>query len=170
MELLAFEGNIANGEVADWLRSELGIEAEPPKKNEKSRIVATYDYCDERGGLLFQVCRFDPKDFRQRRPDSRNGWEWKVKGTRQVPYLLPALVGAPADTLILIPEGEKDVDNLVKLGLVSTCNPGGAATAAIRSGGPSSSNSSAAAMPSSCTTTTMRVAIMRQPSLKTYRR
>src|ERR1700694_1970852 len=27
-------------------------------------IVATYDYQDEHGALLFQVVRFDPKDFR----------------------------------------------------------------------------------------------------------
>ena len=32
-------------------------------------IVATYDYVDEIGALLFQVLRFDPKDFRQRRRD-----------------------------------------------------------------------------------------------------
>ena len=35
------------------------------------REVATYDYLDEAGKLLFQVVRFDPKDFRQRRPDER---------------------------------------------------------------------------------------------------
>jgi len=31
----------------------------------KGRIVSTYDYRDEGGTLLFQVVRFDPKDFRQ---------------------------------------------------------------------------------------------------------
>lgn len=30
-------------------------------------IVATYDYTDEAGTLLFQVVRFEPKNFRQRR-------------------------------------------------------------------------------------------------------
>jgi putative DNA primase/helicase len=34
--------------------------------------VAAYDYHDENGKLLYQVVRFEPKDFRQRRP---NG-EW----------------------------------------------------------------------------------------------
>src|SRR6266550_4683952 len=33
-----------------------------------SKLVAAYDYTDETGRLLFQVCRFKPKDFRQRRP------------------------------------------------------------------------------------------------------
>src|SRR5262249_31237500 len=35
---------------------------------EGRRIVATYDYRDERGALLFQAVRFEPKDFSQRRP------------------------------------------------------------------------------------------------------
>ena len=33
------------------------------------RIAATYDYTDESGKLLFQVVRYDPKAFKQRRPD-----------------------------------------------------------------------------------------------------
>src|SRR5688500_10353584 len=42
--------------------------------NGKSRIIATYDYRDEASGLVFQVVRFEPKDFRQRRPDGKGGW------------------------------------------------------------------------------------------------
>ena len=42
---------------------------ECPKEKSKRRIVATYDYTDENGTLLYQVVRYDPKDFRQRRPD-----------------------------------------------------------------------------------------------------
>ena len=30
------------------------------------RIVATYDYTNESGELLYQVVRYEPKDFRQR--------------------------------------------------------------------------------------------------------
>ena len=33
------------------------------------RIVETYDYDDEDGKLLYQVVRYEPKDFRQRKPD-----------------------------------------------------------------------------------------------------
>ncbi len=33
------------------------------------RIVATYDYRDENGKLISQTVRYDPKDFKQRRPD-----------------------------------------------------------------------------------------------------
>jgi hypothetical protein len=47
--------------------------------NGKPRIVATYDYQDEHGNLLLQVCRMEPKDFRQRRPDGNGGWKWSTK-------------------------------------------------------------------------------------------
>src|SRR5215471_19110752 len=48
------------------------------------QIVAEYDYRDEKGELLFQVVRYQPKDFRQRRPDGSGGWIWKLNGTRRV--------------------------------------------------------------------------------------
>src|SRR5262245_54489201 len=47
------------------------------------RIVAEYDYTDEHGDLLYQVVRFDPKDFRQRYPNGNGGWIWR-KHERQV--------------------------------------------------------------------------------------
>src|SRR5262245_6047381 len=34
-------------------------------------IVATYDYVDAKGLLLYQAVRLDPKDFRFRRPDPK---------------------------------------------------------------------------------------------------
>jgi hypothetical protein len=53
------------------------------------REVKAYDYVSEAGELLFQVVRFEPKDFRQRRPDGRNRWVWNLDGTRRVLYRLP---------------------------------------------------------------------------------
>jgi putative DNA primase/helicase len=40
-----------------------------------SRIVDTYNYDDdaEHGSTLYQVVRYDPKDFRRRRPDGHGG-------------------------------------------------------------------------------------------------
>jgi hypothetical protein len=68
---------------AAWLRRE-GLLATPQPQ---PRIVKTYGYCDENGTLLFQVVRFEPKGFRQRRPDGRGGWIWNLQDTRRVPYL-----------------------------------------------------------------------------------
>ena len=45
------------------------------------RIVATYDYTDEAGELLFQVVRYDPKDFRQRRRDGARRLGVEAQGT-----------------------------------------------------------------------------------------
>jgi hypothetical protein len=91
------------------------------------QIVAAYDYSDEAGMLLFQVVRYEPKDFRQRRPDGRGGWVWSVKGVQRVPYRLPDVTKAlVSGRRILIVEGEKDADRLWSLGVPTTCNAGGA--------------------------------------------
>jgi putative DNA primase/helicase len=86
------------------------------------RIVATYDYTDERGELLYQTVRFEPKDFRQRRPGLGGEWIWK-KGRRQVLYRLPEVLQA---AIVFIVEGEKDVETLRSHGFVATTNAGGA--------------------------------------------
>ena len=91
------------------------------------KIVATYDYTDEAGTLLYQVVRYQPKAFRQRRPNGNGGWIWDLKGMRRVIYRLPEVMQAVKDgQTIYISEGEKDVDTLRALGLVATCNPMGA--------------------------------------------
>ena len=95
------------------------------------RIVASYDYQDEAGRLLFQVVRFEPKDFRQRSPDTsaKDGWTWKTAGVRRVLWRLPRIVAAlktdPATPLFIV-EGEKDVLALESQKALATCNPGGA--------------------------------------------
>jgi hypothetical protein len=38
-------------------------------------IVATYEYPDAAGALLYQAVRYEPKDFRCRRPDGAGGWD-----------------------------------------------------------------------------------------------
>lgn len=97
--------------------------SDPKPDGGGGRIVATYDYADETGKLLFQVVRYQPKAFKQRRPDGRGGWLWSLDGQRPVLFNLPAVVKA---TSILIPEGEKDCQTAARLGLTATCNPGGA--------------------------------------------
>lgn len=92
----------------------------------KAEILETYDYRNADGELAFQVVRMQPKDFRQRRPKPGGGWEWKAKGNPIIPYRLPELLAADPSQTVFICEGEKDVDNLAKLGIIATCNPGGA--------------------------------------------
>lgn len=91
--------------------------------------TAVYDYTDEHGALLFQVCRTAGKQFPQRRPDpsAKSGWAWKLGRTRRVPYRLPELIAAvAAGQLVYITEGEKDVHAIEAAGGVATTSPGGA--------------------------------------------
>src|SRR5262249_30103241 len=93
----------------------------------KLRILATYPYVDEKSNLLFEVVRFHPKDFRQRRPDGCGGWIWSMGETRRGLYRLPELrVAIDFDEVVYVVEGEKDVEALCAKKLVATCNPGGA--------------------------------------------
>ena len=116
----------------DHVKSGLG--REPHRKANGSgtaelrrRIVASYPYQDERGDLLFEVVRLDPKDFRQRRPDGHGGWIYKLGDIVRVPYRLPELIEAISNGyFIAIPEGEKDADALRGIGINATTGAGGA--------------------------------------------
>lgn len=92
----------------------------------RGRIVSTYDYVDERGALLLQAVRFDPKGFSQRKPKDGGGWEWSVKDCRKVLYRLPELLKAEPGATVFVCEGEKDCDRLAGLGFIATTNVGGA--------------------------------------------
>lgn len=98
------------------------INGEPARK-----IVAEYDYTNAEGHVLFQTVRYEPKDFRQRRPDGTGGWVPNIKGVELVLFKLPFVIAAAS---VLIVEGEKDVETAYQLGLpvgwAATCNPMGA--------------------------------------------
>jgi hypothetical protein len=96
-----------------------------PKQADTSKriIECVYPYTDEEGRLLFETVRFIPKTFRQRRPDGKGGYIWNTEGIPLVPYKLLGVINA--DT-VYICEGEKDCNNLEKLGLIATTNPRGA--------------------------------------------
>ncbi len=83
-----------------------------------------YSYVNEQGQELYQVLRLKPKSFRQRRSDGKGGYVYSLAGSRRVLYRLPELLNN--DRVVWLVEGEKDVDNLIALGLVATTNPMGA--------------------------------------------
>jgi hypothetical protein len=96
-------------------------------------FTGTYDYLDAEGRLIYQVCRYAPKTFRQRRPtvphpdnNNRQHWEWKLTDTPLVPYRLPELLAADTSQPVFVVEGEKDADRLREMGLVATTNAMGA--------------------------------------------
>jgi len=106
------------------------------------RIVKIYSYTDEHGNELYQVVRFDPKDFRQRRRCSdcggdgcgncKGGWIRNLKGVRRVPYHLAEIIKSAAPLPgkpvkgILVVEGERDVETLEPYNFIVTTNSEGA--------------------------------------------
>lgn len=98
----------------------------------KLDFVCAYRYVNEDGELLYEACRYmqgDKKTFRQRVPDASKpgGYNWSMKGVRLVLYRLPELLRAiEQGQPVFIVEGEKDVDNLYKLGRIATTSPMGA--------------------------------------------
>jgi putative DNA primase/helicase len=115
--LLHCHAGCTQGDVIDALKAR-GLW----HRTDGPRIVASYDYTDENGNLLYQVVRYQPKGFKQRRPDGGGGWTWR-KGQRQVLYRLPEVIEAP---IVFVVEGERDVETLREHGFVATTNAGGA--------------------------------------------
>jgi putative DNA primase/helicase len=113
---------------------ELGLPVSALFADSRPRVTATFDYCDADGALRYQVQRLEPgrggrsKDFRQRRPDPDSAGTWinNMTDVERIPYHLPDLRKANPDKWVFIPEGEGKVDALATLGLVATCNVGGA--------------------------------------------
>lgn len=112
----------------------------PPAVPDHGALTKTYDYRDESGALLYQVCRYDwtdpenpkghSKTFLQRVPDEKKagGFAYKVKDRiTPVPYRLSELLGdIKAGRPVFLVEGEKKVDMMRAAGIPATCNHGGA--------------------------------------------
>ena len=140
IDLVKREQKITTDKAAiEWLRSKgftiISVVGGKSSTRPPFKIAATYSYPDESGTELMQVLRLDPKDFRQRRaprpgdpPDKiKGGWVWSVKDVRKVPYRLPDVIEALAmERVVIIAEGEKDVDKLWAMGIPATTNLGGA--------------------------------------------
>jgi hypothetical protein len=108
----------------------------PPRTSVSSieggrRITATYDYYAESGEHIFQVVRYTPKGFGQRRKGPDGRWINKINDvvTARPLYMLPQVRKAIEDgKRIFMTEGEKDAEALqwaTQAG-AATCNSGGA--------------------------------------------
>jgi len=89
------------------------------------KIVATYDYVDRDGELLYQKLRYEPKAFRLRRPDGKSGWNFNLKGVTRVLYRYDEVASASMSEWVFVCEGEKSADAIRSLGVTSTTNPMG---------------------------------------------
>lgn len=120
----------------------------------RTNIEAIYPYRNEKGDTVFEKVRFKGKKFSQRRYvndcvvwgleagthyetfKGSNNWSMKKRegveskefqGIEPIIYNLPEVIRAVKNQqLIFIVEGEKDADNLAKLGLIATTSFDGA--------------------------------------------
>ena len=119
----------------DYVRQKIGLPAfEPKRKAGKagkraakpfSPTVARYTYKTADGQPYLQVQKTAAKEFYQYHWDGEQWIKGKPKGAK-VPYRLSELLTAPLTAPVYICEGEKDCDNLAKIGFVATCNSEGA--------------------------------------------
>ena len=82
-------------------------------------VIATYNYTDQHGVLLYQQQRHEPKTFSTRRPDGNGGWINNLNGVERVLYRWPELLAYPDGTVFFC-EGEKDADRVASLGHCAT--------------------------------------------------
>jgi len=125
----------AKGDPINYVKARDGIDffdavklltSEARKAPMRRQPVAEYDYYDKDGVLVYQVLRYEPKDFRVRRP-SEHGWQWCLDGLKRHLYRLPKLnMAENMDKPIYYVEGEKDVHTMEEHGLVATTHSGGA--------------------------------------------
>jgi len=121
-----YEGATILGSIPDILEKKFGIQKQTQVSLQPARFMsACYDYVDENGEVRYQVRRFEPKTFRQCRPDGKGGWLYNMQDVEALPYRLPDILARP-DEPVFIVEGEKAADKVATLGLLATSSHGGA--------------------------------------------
>lgn len=110
--------------VKDELRKAGALADAKPRKTSAPPITYFYRYAD--GREAFRMVRRSGKRFHSEHPDGRGGWLPGMGGLAALPYRLPELIAADPASPVYITEGEKDADNLVRHGFVTTTNPLGA--------------------------------------------
>ena len=105
------------GCTVESITSALGIEVKDLfQKQERPHVIATYTY-----PTGAQKLRYSDKHFSWRHPDGKGGWENNRKGVPHSLYVAGDLSG-----VVYVAEGEKDADNLHKLGYDAVSGEDGA--------------------------------------------
>lgn len=105
------------GCTVESITSALGIEVKDLfQKQERPHVIATYTY-----PTGAQKLRYSDKHFSWRHPDGKGGWEYNRKGVPHSLYVAGDLSG-----VVYVAEGEKDADNLHKLGYDAVSGEDGA--------------------------------------------
>lgn len=120
------EGATILGSIPDILEKKFGIQKQAQVSLQPARFMsACYDYIDEHGEVRYQVRRYEPKTFRQCRPDGKGGWLYNMDGVEALPYNLHQILARPDDPVFIV-EGEKAAEKVATIGLLATTSHGGA--------------------------------------------
>lgn len=119
--------------MKDLFKEEIEVPKQKLKlsKNIKPEVEYLY-YYDLDGNVVHKTIRYGKqynKPFAQARPNpnKQGAWIYNLKGIQTIIYNLPQVTeGIKAKKPIFIVEGEKDCDNLMKLGFIATTCPMGA--------------------------------------------
>jgi len=112
--------------LPDILEKQFGIAKQKQNAIQPAKYISKiYEYVDQHGEVTYQVVRYEPKTFRQRRPDGNGGWLWNMQDVVPVPYNLPDIMANPHKTVFVV-EGEKCADMLKAHGAIATTSHGGA--------------------------------------------
>jgi hypothetical protein len=112
------------------------------KQAEPATVAAVYEYRDKSGRLRALNIRYEPKDFRPRYANVENPdasayddpaqcFRRKPEGFSMPLYHEDQIARRPGET-VYFTEGEKDADNLARLGYLTSCHKSGGGV--IRSG------------------------------------
>ena len=117
-------------------------DGKPPKREASATVAAVYEYRDKSGRLRALNLRYEPKDFRPRYAvvddpdasayDDPRQWAKRKPEGFSMPLYHEDLIAAHPGDLVFFTEGEKDADNLAKLGYLTSCHKSGGGV--IRSG------------------------------------
>jgi len=117
-------------------------QGKPTKQAEPATVAAVYEYRDKSGRLRALNIRYEPKDFRPRYANVENpdaiAYDDPAQWSRRKPegfsmplYHEDQIARRPGET-VYFTEGEKDADNLARLGYLTSCHKSGGGV--IRSG------------------------------------
>jgi len=100
------------------------------RRSSSSPFIAEFVYRQQDGTPYLKVCKTKPtpgrrSQFPQFHWDVNQWVKGKPKGPK-IPYRLPELAAAAAETIVYICEGEKDADSVARIGLVATTASEGA--------------------------------------------
>jgi len=79
-------------------------------------LIDTYFYKNSSGKIIYKKERYEPKEFLFK-SKTNTGWKFGLEDSNRVPYNLNNIKKSKA---VYICEGEKDADNLEKLGVTAT--------------------------------------------------